>query len=52
MMGKKLAFMLLVGGGAVIFSLMTSTIKVPILVFGLIVLLIALVLFIKEITKI
>ena len=51
-MGKKLAIMLLVGGGAVVFSLMTPTINTPILVFGLIVLLIALILFVKEIAKI
>lgn len=44
--------MLLVGGGAVIFSLMKATVNTPILVFGLIVLLIALILFIKEIAKI
>ena len=51
-MGKKLAIMLLVGGGAVIFSVMTPAINTPILVFGVIVLLIALILFIKEIAKI
>lgn len=51
-MGKKIAFMLLVGGGAVIFSLMKAAINTPILVFGVIVLLIAGVLFVREITRI
>lgn len=51
-MGKRIAFMFLVGGGAVIFSLMTATVKTPILTFGVIVLLIALILFVKEIAKI
>jgi hypothetical protein len=51
-MGKKIAFMLLVGGGAVIYSLMTATVSMPILIFGLIVLVIAFILFVKEIAKI
>lgn len=51
-MGKKIAFMLIVGGGAVIFSLMKATVNTPILVFGLIVLLIAVILFVREIARI
>ena len=51
-MGKKIAFMLLIGGGAVIYSLMTAIVNMPILIFGLIVLLIAVILFVREIAKI
>lgn len=51
-MGKRIALLLIVGGGAVIFSLMTATVKMPILIFGLIVLLIAFILLVREITKI
>jgi hypothetical protein len=51
-MGKKIAFMLLIGGGAVIYSLMTATVNMPILIFGLLVLLIAGILFVREIAKI
>jgi len=51
-MGKRIAFLLLIGGGLVIYSLMTATVSVPILVLGLIVLVVAFVMFIKEIAKI
>ena len=51
-MGKRIAFMLVIGGGLVIYSLLTAKVSVPILILGLIVLLVALVLFIKEIAKI
>ena len=51
-MGKRIAFLLLVGGGLIIYSLMSATVSVPVLMLGLVVLLVALVMFIREIAKI
>ena len=43
---------MLIGGGLVIYSLMTATVSKPVLILGMFVLLVAFVLFIKEIAKI
>ena len=51
-MGTRIAFLILMGGGAVIFSLFSATINMLFLLGGLFLLLVAFVLFIKEIKNI
>ena len=51
-MGKFIAGMVFVGGLVVIRSLLTPTINMPILITGLIILLVAVGLFVKEISNI
>jgi hypothetical protein len=51
-MGKIIAILFLIGGAAVIRSLMTSSVNMIILAAGCIILLTALVLFIRQLKKI